>query len=431
MRYQLRYVRVPPTNVRGRRENHTQYGPARHIGGRAWRGVACSRHYGPVPVHPTAADEAAAWFGTPSHGTHNAARTSAPGMLASGLSDRTDDLRALEGSGRWAVCVDFEGAVTLARFEHWRPCDASTLSGSWRGPAPQAWSSSVSEGAYTEAVGDIRAAIARGDVYQANLCRVLSAVLPDPSSCDPLALLRQLLAGNPAPYAGAMRLPAVDSKPPLAVACASPELFLARDGEAVLSRPIKGTAKTSGGFLDKDVAENIMIVDLVRNDLSRVARTGSVHVPEFLAEEAHPGLVHLVSGVACDLAEGAGWPELFAATFPPGSVTGAPKSSALRIIDELEPVPRGPYCGAFGWVDADAGRAQLAVAIRTFWIEQTAPVGDAADAQVRPGAVVRFGTGAGITWGSDAASEWRETELKAATLVALASTGLRPEGTRC
>ena len=114
-----------------------------------------------------------------------------------------------------------------------------------------------------------------------------------------------------------------------------------------------------------------------------------------------------------ELAEGVGWPDLLAATFPPGSVTGAPKSSALRIIDEVELASRGPYCGAVGWVDADASTAELAVAIRTFW--------------VRDGEV-RFGTGAGITWGSDAAREWDETELKAEKLLSVASGSTALEG---
>jgi para-aminobenzoate synthetase component 1 len=161
-------------------------------------------------------------------------------------------------------------------------------------------------------------------------------------------------------------------------------------------------------MLAKDYAENVMIVDLVRNDLGRVAAVGSVEVPELCAIEEHPGLAHLVSTVRARLAPGMGWPELFAATFPPGSVTGAPKSSALRIIDELEPEPRGPYCGAVGWVDADRGTAALAVSIRTFWIT---------------GGEIRFGTGAGITWGSDPRREWVETELKASRLIALASSG--------
>jgi para-aminobenzoate synthetase component 1 len=107
-----------------------------------------------------------------------------------------------------------------------------------------------------------------------------------------------------------------------------------------------------------------------------------------------------------------GWSEIFDATFPPGSVSGAPKSSALTTIRDLEPAPRGPYCGAIGWVDADRDEAELAVGIRTFWAAR----------DVSGRRVLRFGTGAGITWGSDPAAEWAETELKAARLVGLASS---------
>jgi len=112
-----------------------------------------------------------------------------------------------------------------------------------------------------------------------------------------------------------------------------------------------------------------------------------------------------VSRVRGTLGPGIGWQGILDATFPPGSVTGAPKIAALECIDEVETAPRGPYCGAIGWVDADADTACLAVAIRTFWIE---------------GDEVRFGTGAGITWSSDASAEWRETELKAERLIGLA-----------
>ena len=151
-----------------------------------------------------------------------------------------------------------------------------------------------------------------------------------------------------------------------------------------------------------------MIVDLVRNDLAKVAAIGSVTVPSLLAVEHHPGLVHLVSTVSAELRPGCGWADLLSAASPAGSVSGAPKSSALRIIDELEPRPRDVYCGAVGWVDADRGTGCLAVGIRTFeWSD----------------GMLQLGTGAGITWGSDAEGEWRETELKAARLVALASGG--------
>ena len=149
---------------------------------------------------------------------------------------------------------------------------------------------------------------------------------------------------------------------------ASPERFLRRSGDLIESSPIKGTGRVPSDLREKDRDENVMIVDLVRNDLGRVCRPGSVEVPVLCRVEAHPGLVHLVSTVTGRLESDTGWPAIFAATFPPGSVSGAPKSSALRSIAALEPRPRGPYCGAIGWVDADTGTADLAVGIRTFWI---------------------------------------------------------------
>jgi para-aminobenzoate synthetase component 1 len=116
----------------------------------------------------------------------------------------------------------------------------------------------------------------------------------------------------------------------------------------------------------------------------------------------------LVSTVEGRLRPDVGWAAIFDATFPPGSVTGAPKSTACQLIDQLERSPRGPYCGAIGWIDADAGRAELAVGIRTFWVDAASDT-------------IRFGTGAGITWGSDAAHEWAETELKADRLLEVAA----------
>ncbi|MEU3829714.1 chorismate-binding protein [Streptomyces sp. SID161] len=326
--------------------------------------------------------------------------------VATGLLDVTSDPAALDSTGFWAVCADFEGRLTCARFADVRtePVPAP-VPGGWRGPEPGEWTSSLDRAAYTEAVRRIRAHIAAGEVYQANLCRVLSAPVGPGADVDALTAL--LARGNPAPYAGTIRLPGHGVE----IATASPELFLRRDGRTVESGPIKGTGRTEADLLEKDYAENVMIVDLVRNDLGRVCTTGSVTVPDLCAVEKHPGLVHLVSTVRGHLREGAGWPQLLAAAFPPGSVTGAPKSSALRIIDALETAPRGPYCGGIGWVDADRGAAGLAVGIRTFWIDRSA--GGAA--------TLRFGTGAGITWGSDPEGEWRETELKASRLLAIAS----------
>ncbi|MCW8376702.1 chorismate-binding protein [Streptomyces justiciae] len=347
---------------------------------------------------------------TPSYGLAPLARFG--GLLATGLRDVTSDPAALESTGFWAVVADFEGRLVCARFGDVRhaPVPAARAA-AWRGPNPDSWTSSLDRAAYTAGVRRIRAHIAAGEVYQANLCRVLSAPLPDPERADVDALTALLAHGNPAPYAGTVRLPAHGVQ----IATASPELFLRRAGRTVTSGPIKGTGRTAADLLEKDHAENVMIVDLVRNDLGRVCATGSVTVPDLCAVEEHPGLVHLVSTVRGELAEGAGWPELLAGTFPPGSVTGAPKSSALRVIAALETAPRGPYCGGVGWVDADRSTGQLAVGIRTFWIDTDTD-----------GPSLRFGTGAGITWDSDPEREWAETELKARRLLALASGGLLP-----
>jgi para-aminobenzoate synthetase component 1 len=323
--------------------------------------------------------------------------------VATDLIDVTDDPAALDSTGFWAVCADFEGRVTCARFRDVRhePVPAPAP-GRWRGPAVGDWTSSLDRAAYTAGVRRIREHIAAGTVYQVNLCRVLSAPLAPGADID--ALTSVLARGNPAPYAGTIRLP----ERGVEIATASPELFLRRAGRVVESGPIKGTGRTEADLTEKDRAENVMITDLVRNDLGRVGVTGSVTVPDLCAVEKHPGLVHLVSTVRCELRPDAGWPELLRAAFPPGSVTGAPKSSALRIIDELEPVPRGPYCGGIGWVDADRGTGELAVGIRTFWIDRAA-------------GALRFGAGAGIIWDSDPEREWRETELKAARLLRVAS----------
>lgn len=320
----------------------------------------------------------------------------------------------------------------------------ASRSDTWIGPDPGSWTSSMDRTAYEAAVRRIREHVREGDVYQANLCRVLAAPLPvrladDGTTVEPdaRALAARLAVGNPAPHGSAIHVPAGMPGPdgqeidPVWVVSASPELYLSlepgRDGDVVTSGPIKGTARTADGLTDKDRAENIMITDLVRNDLQHVCRPGTVEVSALLAVEQHPGLVHLVSRVRGVLSDDVGrapdvWRHLLAATFPPGSVSGAPKSSALRIIEELEPAPRGPYCGAIGWVDGDAGTASLAVGIRTFWWEH----GD--DDGARAG-TLRFGTGAGITWGSDPAAEWHETELKAERLVGLASSGGEPDST--
>jgi para-aminobenzoate synthetase component 1 len=324
------------------------------------------------------------------------------GQVAWDLADVTTDLSALDTAGWWAVVAPFEGPPRCARFQQRRALRPGDLvAGRWVGPPAGAWRSSLDEAAFAAAVDTVRQAIGRGDVYQVNLTRQLRAPLPRGASA--LDLAAELAARHPAPRSAVVVLP----RHGVQVVSASPELFLERRGDEVRSSPIKGTAATDDGFLAKDHAENVMIVDLVRNDLGRVCQPGSIHVPVLLGHEAHPGLVHLVSTVAGRLRPGVGWAELLDATFPPGSVTGAPKLAALEHIRRLEPVPRGVYCGAVGWVDADARAGWLNVAIRTFAVD---------------GPDLCFGTGGGITWGSTAEGEWAETQLKAARLLAVASS---------
>jgi para-aminobenzoate synthetase component 1 len=354
------------------------------------------------------------------------------GVEATGVLDCVDltrDDTPLRSGGFWAVVGDFEGPVRAWRFSDVRrpgppgagrplgsgpvaPEAPDALAEGWRGPDRDAWVSTLERSAYCDRVQVIREAIRQGDVYQVNLCRVLRAPLhpsADGTEPDARALARVLDRGNPAPYAGGIHVPGGGAVPPVWVVSASPELFLRVGGGFVSSGPIKGTAATPTGLTPKDRAENVMIADMVRNDLQRVGLPGTVEVTELLAVEEHPGLVHLVTTVRARLRPDVGWTDLLTATFPPASVSGAPKHSALEHIRRVEPGPRGPYCGTIGWIDADRGTAELAVGIRGFsW---------------RPdgGGLLSFGTGAGITWESDADREWAETELKARRLVALAS----------
>ncbi len=311
------------------------------------------------------------------------------GIHALDLAEIRHDLAALDEPGFWAITGTFEGKWTLARFETQKreefTSEKRTLKlGEWR-------SSSTKE-VYVYYVEQIRKHIARGDVYQVNACRILSAEILEGNEIS--ILLERILIHNPAPYAGYLSLPNLE------IVSASPERFIQKEGDFITSSPIKGTSVTSK-FLEKDRAENLMIVDLIRNDLGMVCETGSVDTPRLLATEEHPGLFHLVSDVRGKLRGGMKLSIAMETLMPPGSVSGAPKSSALSIIRASEG-ERGPYCGVFGW--SNGAELQLAVAIRTFW---------------REGNQVKFGTGAGITWDSDAESEWEETELKARRLISL------------
>jgi para-aminobenzoate synthetase component 1 len=261
--------------------------------------------------------------------------------------------------------------------------------------------------AWTTAVETVRAAIKRGEIYQANLSRRLEAAFDG----DPWPIFRQLRTGDPALFAGFLDLgPSPATGAPRALMSASPEPFLSVSaGGLVSTDPIKGTrprgrTRAQDRALahellasDKDRAENVMIVDVLRNDLGRVCVPGSVRVPRLLRLERTAAVQHLVTTVTGRLRAGCDPFDLLAASFPGGSITGAPKVSAMEIIDRVEPVWRGPYCGAMAWIGPD-GRMGSSILIRTF---------------VADGARLTLHVGGGITWRSDPDAEWAETVAKA------------------
>ena len=263
------------------------------------------------------------------------------------------------------------------------------------------WRPTMSRDAYCAGIERVKAYIRAGDIYQANIAQRFVATTP--AGTDPWSLYRRLREANPAPFAAYLDLGA------LQVLSTSPELFLRTDGRTVETRPIKGTARRRRGEADdreagaallasrKDRAENVMIVDLLRNDLSRVCTPTSVEVRTLCALESYAGLHHLVSAVVGTLRDDADPLDLLAASFPGGSITGAPKLRAMEIIAEIEGLSRGIYCGAIGALGFDRAMA-LNIAIRTVVIE---------------GGTLELRAGGGITMLSDADTEYEETLTKA------------------
>jgi para-aminobenzoate synthetase component 1 len=241
--------------------------------------------------------------------------------------------------------------------------------------------------------------IGAGDVFQVNLSHALSVQ----TGASAGEIYRRLLVRHPTRYAAFLDFG------DWAVVSHSPELFLKVVGGGVTTRPIKGT-RPHGGEADllaseKDGAELAMIVDLLRNDLGRVCEMGSVKVINRREIEVHPAVVHAVATIGGKLAAGVGLERLIAATFPCGSVTGAPKIRAMQIIDELEDYRRGVYCGSVGWIGRDerGGLAmELNVAIRTMTVA---------------GGRVMMPVGAGIVADSVPAEEWAETMAKAGAML--------------
>jgi len=266
--------------------------------------------------------------------------------------------------------------------------------------------SSLDRPAFEARVEEIRAAIAAGEIYQANLSRRLEA----PFAGDPWPLFRRLRTGDPALFAAYLDLGPDAGGRPRAIASASPAPFLATDAAGhVVSDPIKGTRPRgrtraedralAGELLAsaKDRAENTMIVDVLRNDIGRVCRPGSVRVPRLCRLERTAAVQHLVSTVTGQLLPGRDPFDLLSAAFPGGSITGAPKLRAMEILERLETVRRGPYTGALGWIGPDGAMA-TSIIIRTF---------------VADGRRLSLNVGGGITWRSDPAAEWAETVAKA------------------
>ncbi len=311
--------------------------------------------------------------------------------LATECVEISNDPACLDKGGFWAVVNTFEGEWICARFAN--VISSKLPDTNWQGVSGQ-WQSSQTQKEFESNVNLIKERIAEGHIYQVNLCRVLT------TACQQslLGLAGKLQQSNPAPFASYLNLPGIE------IASASPELFLERNGEVIKTTPIKGTSKLDD-FGEKDRAENVMIVDLMRNDFGVICKPGSVDVPRLLSSESHPGLFHLVSDITGRLSAGMSWSKILTSLLPAGSISGAPKSSALKLIKEIEKIDRGPYCGVIGWIDND--QALLSVGIRIFWSQNDGRI--------------NFGTGAGITWQSDAASEWEETQLKAKRLIAIAS----------
>ncbi len=275
-------------------------------------------------------------------------------------------------------------------------------------PAPQAappttidWHPEAGRDAHRAAVERVRELILAGDIYQANVAQRFLATRPD--GATPWGLYRHLRLANPAPFAAYLDQGARQ------ILSSSPELFLRSDGHHVETRPIKGTARREDAptadreaaaalaASAKNRAENVMIVDLLRNDLSRVCEADSVAVPTLCAVESYAGLHHLVSAVTGTLRRGTDALDLLAASFPGGSITGAPKLRAMEIIAAIEGRSRGTYCGALGWIGFDGAMA-LNIAIRTV---------------VAQGRALELAVGGGITLLSDPDEEYEETLVKA------------------
>ena len=293
----------------------------------------------------------------------------------------------------WIVSTDLAEADRLEELlaRKPQPLSAHAITG---------WQSNFTRENYEKAIARTVEYILDGDIFQANITQCFSA--PIPEGFDALAFYRVLRENNPATFAAFLDCGDIQ------IASSSPERLLSAIGGAVEARPIKGTRRRDSdpsrdaaliaelASSRKDRAENVMIVDLLRNDLSRVSKPGSVTVPVLCGLESYANVHHLVSVIASELRDECTIGDLIGATFPGGSITGAPKIRAMEIIAEIEQAPRGVYCGAIGYVGFN-GRADLNIAIRT--------------AQFATG-TARVQGGGGITARSQPAAEYEESLTK-------------------
>jgi para-aminobenzoate synthetase/4-amino-4-deoxychorismate lyase len=298
-----------------------------------------------------------------------------------------------------------EGGSPLAVFALYDPASVREVSLPRTRPAHAVGEirPSLDERSYADAFARVKRHIVDGDTYQVNGTFSLEA----PCSGDPLGLFLHLACSQRGRYAAWLRVGGHE------ICSASPELFFARQGSRLVARPMKGSARR-GLWPDhdrqaalglrasaKERAENVMVVDMVRNDLGRVARVGSVHVRRLFALERYPTIWQMTSEIVAD--SDAPLDALFEATFPSASITGAPKSRTMEVIEEIEGRPRGFYTGAVGHV-RPGGDAQFNVAIRTAVVDRVA-------------GRLSFGVGSGIVWDSDAGAEYRECLLKGDVLL--------------
>lgn len=344
------------------------------------------------------------WSGYDLAASRAGAPTTADAAEPSDLWLRVERLVAFDHATRrlWAVADAAMLPAFVEEVREWRAAATPVqLAPSHPGEPALVATARVEPDRYAVLVEECRSAIRRGDAYQ--LCLTTRFDLVADPAPDPLAVFLRLRSAASSHHGGLIR------SGRRALVSASPERFLQLEAGVVRTSPIKGTrrrgtdAASDAQLVDelrtspKERAENVMIVDLMRNDLQRVSDAGSVVVETLLEVETYPTVHQLVSSVSGRVRGGSRLSDVLAATFPAGSMTGAPKLSAMTILDELEAAPRGIYAGCFGWIGVD-GDADLAMVIRSIVLD---------------GATAYVGAGGGITWGSEAEAEVEEVALKA------------------